>query len=133
MAFVLDASVSAVWALADESSSVADIAANRMKTENALVPPLWWYEVRNLLIVNERRQRMTVDDSAHYLELLSSFPIQIDPVEDELMVFRFAREYRLSFYDAAYLAVAQRNRIPLATIDKDLRNAALAAGVPLLA
>ena len=67
MAFVLDASVSAVWALADESSSVADIAANRMKTENALVPPLWWYEVRNLLIVNERRQRMTVDDSAHYL------------------------------------------------------------------
>ena len=133
MAFVLDASVSAVWALADESSSVADIAANRMKTENALVPPLWWYEVRNLLIVNERRQRMTVDDSAHYLELLSSFPIQIYPVEDELMVFRFAREYRLSFYDAAYLAVAQRNRIPLATIDKDLRNAALAAGVPLLA
>jgi predicted nucleic acid-binding protein len=133
MAFVLDASVAAVWALADESSPLADIAADRLRDEIALVPPLWWYEVRNLLVINERRQRMTVEDSAHYLELLSSYPIQIDPVEDEQNIFRCARKYRLSFYDAAYLAVAQRNRLPLATLDKDLRNAALAAGVPLLA
>ena len=100
--------------------------------KNALVPPLWWYEVRNLLVINERRQRMTVEDSAHYLQLLSSYPIQIDPVEDEQTIFRCAREYRLSFYDAAYLAVAQRNRLPLATLDKALHAAALAAGVPLL-
>lgn len=133
MAFVLDASVSAVWALADESSPVAEIAYSLLKNEIALVPPLWWYEVRNLLIVNERRQRMTVADSTHYLELLSSFPIQIDPTEDEKAIFRFARQYRLSFYDAAYLAVAERNRIPLATLDKALKAAAQAAGVPLLA
>jgi predicted nucleic acid-binding protein len=76
---------------------------------------------------------MTVEDSARYLELLSSFPIQVDPVEDEQAVLRSAREYRLSFYDAAYLAVAQRNRIPLATLDKALQAAALAAGIPLLA
>jgi predicted nucleic acid-binding protein len=132
MAFVLDASVAAVWALADESSLLADIAADRLKDENALVLPLWWYEVRNLLVINERRQRMTVEDSAHYLQLLSSYPIQIDPVEDEQTIFRCAREYRLSFYDAAYLAVAQRNRLPLATLDKALHAAALAAGVPLL-
>jgi predicted nucleic acid-binding protein len=133
MAFVLDASVSAVWALADESSPVADIAANRMKDEIALVPPLWWYEVRNLLVINERRQRMTADDSANYLELLSSFPIQTDSVEDEQTVFRFARQYRLSFYDAVYLAVAQRNQAPLATLDKYLRAAAIAADIPLVA
>lgn len=133
MAFVLDASISAVWALADESSPLADLAADRLKNENALVPPLWWYEVRNLLVVNERRQRMTVEDSARYLELLSSFPIQVDPVEDEQAVLRCARKYRLSFYDAAYLAVAQRNRIPLATLEKALQAAALAAGIPLLA
>ena len=133
MAFVLDASVAAVWALADESSPVADIAANRMKDENALVPPLWWYEVRNLLVINKRRQRMTVEDTARYLQLLASFPIQIDRVQDEQAVFRCARQYRLSFYDAVYLVLAQRNQVPLATLDKDLRNAALAAGVPLLA
>jgi predicted nucleic acid-binding protein len=132
MAFVLDASISAVWALADEASALAEIAAHRLKSENALVPPLWWYEVRNLLVVNERRQRMTVDDTAHYLELLSSFPIQVDPIEDEKAVFRCARQYRLSFYDAAYLAVALRNNLQLATLDKALRDAAQAAGVPLL-
>jgi predicted nucleic acid-binding protein len=133
MAFVLDASISAVWALADESSPLAEIAASRLLHENALAPGLWWYEVRNLLVVNERRKRMTVEDSAHYLELLSSFPIQIDPAEDEQTIFRCAREFRLSFYDAAYLAVALRNRLPLATLDKALQDAALAAGVPLIA
>jgi predicted nucleic acid-binding protein len=133
MAFVLDASVSAVWALADESSPLAEIAANRLKSEVALVPPLWWYEVRNLLVISERRQRMTIGDSALFLELLSSYPIQVDPVQDEQATLRFARQYRLSFYDAAYLAVAHRNRIVLATLDKDLKAAALAAGVPLLA
>ena len=133
MAFVLDASVSAVWALADEASPLAEIAATRLKSEIALVPPLWWYEVRNLLVINERRRRMTEGDSALYLELLSSYPIQIDPVEDEQAVFRFARQYRLSFYDSAYLTVAHLNDIPLATLDKGLRAAAIEAGVPLLA
>lgn len=132
MAFVLDASISAVWALADESSPLADLAANRLKNENALVPSLWWYEVRNLLVINERRQRMTVGDSDRYLELLSTFPIQVDPIEDEQTIFRFARELRLSFYDAAYLAVADRNQLPLATLDKALKTAAVASGVPLL-
>jgi len=133
MGFVLDASVSAVWALADESSPVADIAADRMKDEFALVPPLWWYEVRSLLVINERRLRTTEQDSAHYLELLSLFPIHIDTIEDDQIIFQLARKYRLSFYDAAYLAVAQRNRAPLATIDKELRNAAIAADISLLA
>jgi predicted nucleic acid-binding protein len=133
MAFVLDTSISAVWALADESSLLAENAANRLRSEIALVPHIWWYEIRNLLVINERRQRMTVEDSAIFLNLLSSYPIQIDPVEDEQAILRCARQYRLSFYDAAYLAVAQRNQLPLATLDKDLAAAALAAGVPHLA
>jgi predicted nucleic acid-binding protein len=132
MAFVLDASVSAVWALADESSLLADHAASRLNSEIAMVPHLWWYEVRNLLVINERRQRMTVRDSEIFLELLSSFPIQIDSGEDEQAIFRIARQYKLSFCDAAYLAVAERNRIPLATLDNALRSAAQAAGIPLL-
>ena len=132
MAFVLDASISAVWALQDESSPLAELAASRLEEEIALVPPIWWYEVRNLLVVNERRNRMTADDSGVFLELIASYPIQIDPTEDEGSIFRFARQYRLSFYDAAYLAVAERHRAPLATLDKALQTAALSAGVPLL-
>jgi len=133
MAFVLDASISAAWALADESSPLAELAQSRLNDEIAMAPSLLWYEIRNLLVVNERRKRLTVEDSTQFLRLLSSYPIQIDPVEDEQATFRFARRYRLSFYDAAYLAVAHRNRIPLATLDKDLRAAAIEAGVPLLA
>jgi predicted nucleic acid-binding protein len=132
MAFVLDASVSAVWALGDEASPLAELAADRLKTEFALVPPLWWYEVRNLLLVSERRLRMTTADSKIFLELLSSYPIQVDSFQDEETTFRVARDYRLSFYDAAYLAVAQRNGVSLATLDMALQDAALAAGVPLL-
>jgi predicted nucleic acid-binding protein len=133
MPFVLDASVSAVWALADESSPIADIAAERLKTGTALVPRLWWYEIRNLLIVSERRQRITAADTATFLELLSAFPIQFEQAEDESSILRLARLYQLSFYDAAYLALALQHQVPLATLDKPLRAAAFAAGVPLLA
>ncbi len=133
MAFVLDASISAVWALADETSPLAEVAERRLKNETALAPRIWWYEVRNLLIINERRQRITAADTAEFLELLASYPIRIDTVDDEQSIFRLARQYRLSFYDAAYLAVAQRNQLPLATLDKALATAAEAAGVPLIA
>jgi predicted nucleic acid-binding protein len=132
MAFVLDASICATWALADESSEVADTAADRLRTETALVPTVWWYEVRNVLVVNERRQRMTVSDTAIFLDVLSRFPIVVDSVQDEEMTLRLARNHRLSFYDAAYLALAVREQLPLATLDKALQAAAEAAGVALL-
>jgi predicted nucleic acid-binding protein len=133
MAFVLDASVSAVWALADESSPTADMAEERLKSEVALVPRLWWYEIRNLLVVSERRQRLTAGDTATFLNLLSGYPIQIENTEDEQSILRMARRHQLSFYDAAYLALALQHHVPLATLDKPLRTAALAAGAPLLA
>jgi predicted nucleic acid-binding protein len=132
MAFVLDASISAVWALADEASPIADRAAELLKSEFAFVPSLWWYEVRNLLIVNERRSRITIDDTRSFLELLSSYPIRVDVVNDEELTLQLARDRQLSFYDAAYLAVAKRNHIPIATLDKALQIAASAEGIPLL-
>jgi predicted nucleic acid-binding protein len=132
MAFVLDSSISAVWALADESSDVADLALDRLATETALVPPIWWYEIRNLLVISERRSRITADDSALFLEMLACYPIQMDQLGDEQAALRFARLYRLSFYDAAYLALAHRLQVPLATLDKALRAAAVSEDVPLL-
>jgi predicted nucleic acid-binding protein len=132
MAFVLDASVSAVWALADESALMADLAEKRLKRDTALAPRIWWYEVRNLLIVNERRQRITAADTAEFLNLLSSYPIRIDTVDDEQRNFQLARQYHLSIYDAAYLSLALKHRVPLATLDKPLVAAAQAAGVALL-
>jgi predicted nucleic acid-binding protein len=132
MPFVLDASVTAVWALADEASPLADLAAQRLKYESAIVPPIWWYEVRNILTVNERRRRIGPGDTAQFLKILASFPIQIDPLQDEQTTFDLARQYSLSFYDAAYLAVAHRHCAPLATLDRAMEAAAGSIGVSLL-
>jgi predicted nucleic acid-binding protein len=138
MPFVVDASVSAVWALTDESNPVADLILENwtnepLKKETALVPSVWWYELRNVLVINERRRRLTALESKAFLRILASFPIQVDEHRDEEAILGFARKYQLSFYDAAYLELAQRHGVPLATLDKSLRAAAEAAGIPLFA
>ncbi len=132
MPFVLDASVAATWALSDESSPVAELADSRLDSDTALVPRIWWYEIRNLLVINERRLRITAADSDNFLQNLCGFPIEIDQGQDERTLFRLARQHRLSFYDAAYLELAHRHRIPIATLDRALQLAAVSAGISLL-
>lgn len=132
MPFILDCSIAASWGLADESSALAQLAQERLKTDVAFVPRIWWYEIRNLLVVNERRKRLTQNDSATFLHLLAGFPIQIDETLDEVPIFQLARRHQLSFYDAAYLELARSRSAPLATLDNALRSAAAAEGVSLL-
>ncbi len=132
MPFVLDASISASWCLADEASPVAERADALLDTDTALVPRIWWYETRNLLVVNERRGRITPVDSATFLRLLRSYPIEFDQGESEEAILQLARQFQLSFYHAAYLEIAYRRGIPLATLDKALQMASESAGVPLL-
>jgi predicted nucleic acid-binding protein len=134
MAFVLDASVTLSWAFPDEQNPIALRAGQLLESsgETALVPSLWWYEVRNILIVNERRGRITPLRTASFLKALDELSIVTEFSQDESIVLELARQSRLTVYDAAYLALALHQRLPLATLDKDLRDAALAAGVPLL-
>jgi predicted nucleic acid-binding protein len=134
MAFVLDASVTLSWAFPDESHPIALRAGQLLESseESALVPSLWWYEVRNILIVNERRGRTTPLRTANFLKNLADLSIVTDFLQDEHIVLDLARQSHLTVYDAAYLALAMRERLPLATLDKALHVAALAAGVPLL-
>jgi predicted nucleic acid-binding protein len=134
MAFVLDASVTLSWAFPDEQNPIALRASQLLESsgETALVPSLWWYEVRNILIVNERRGRITPLRTVNFLKAIDELSIVTDFSQDESIVLELARQSRLTVYDAAYLALAMRQCIPLATLDKDLRDAALAAGVPLL-
>lgn len=132
MAFVLDASITACWAFDDEDHPDASLAFDRMRTEEGVVPCLWWFEVRNILIVNERRRRITESDTASFLLNLSLLRLRVDPSPDENALLRLARAHRLSAYDAAYLELAQRERLPLATLDADLRRAAAGEGVALV-
>ncbi len=132
MAFVLDASITACWAFQDEGSADAGLAFQRMRAEEAVVPSLWWFEVRNILVVNERRKRITESDTAAFLFNLFRLRVRVDSTPDEGAVLRLARTRRLSVYDAAYLELAQREKLPLATLDADLRRAAAGEGVGLL-
>lgn len=129
---VLDASVAACWAFRDEDHPNADLALARLRTTEAVVPALWWFEVRNILVVNERRRRITEPETAIFLQALARLPITIDRAPESSEILRLARSHRLSVYDAAYLELAQRNRAELATLDADLMQAARAEGVTVI-
>jgi len=132
MPFVLDASIAACWAFEDENHPAAALALERIRTDEALVPGIWWFEVRNTLIDNERRGRLSQADTAIFLRGLSRLGVTIDRAPEESAVLALARTHRLSFYDASYLELAQREGLPLVTLDHDLRKAARAAGTALL-
>jgi predicted nucleic acid-binding protein len=104
-----------------------------MRAEEAVVPVLWWFEVRNILLVNERRGRIRESETAAFLSLLSMLRLRVDRSSDEHSVLRLARVHRLSVYEAAYLELAQREGLPLATLDGDLRRAAAGEAVTIVA
>ncbi len=85
-----------------------------------------------MLVMNERRQRISAADSAKFLVELDAFPIQVAPIRQNSNATVLARQYGLTVYDAAYLELAIRERLPLATLDKALRIAAELAGISLL-
>jgi predicted nucleic acid-binding protein len=130
---VLDASIALCWALADEDSDIAAKALAFAQTGQVLVPTIWWFEVRNALIMNERRGRMTDADTTQFLRLLERLPIAVDRLPDESVVLSLVRRHRLSVYDASYLELAVRSRAPLATLDAALAKAAEEEGVSVVA
>jgi predicted nucleic acid-binding protein len=132
MPFVLDASVTACWAFEDEDHLVAALALERVRFDEAHVPSLWWFEVRNTLIVNERRKRLTESVTADFLRELARLAVTVDRSPKEADVLMLARKHRLTVYDAAYLELARREGLPLATLDRALAGAARAEAVPLI-
>ena len=94
----------------------------------AVVPGVWWYELRNALIVNERRGRLRAEDTRATLADLDEMDIAVDARHDTPTVLGLARRHELSVYDAAYLEVALRRGLPLASLDRQLIQAATASG-----
>jgi predicted nucleic acid-binding protein len=134
--FVLDGSVALAWFFKDEEDSYADAVAASFPYARAAVPIIWPLEIANALLTGERRQRSTEAQSARWLAQLALLPIAVD---DETSgrawgdVLSLARAYRLSAYDAAYLELAVRRGLPIATLDGKLKAAAAALGVPAFA
>jgi predicted nucleic acid-binding protein len=130
--FVLDASITAAWALSDEDHPDAELAQESLRSDSAIAPSLWWFEVRNALIQNERRSRISKAETAAFLAALLRLPITIEFGTEEEALLRLARAHRLTVYDAAYLELAKRKGFSLATLDSDLIRVARAEGIPLL-
>ncbi len=131
MPFALDASAALAWALPEESPAAKQAWA-RTAIDSAVVPALWWFELRNGLIVNERRGRITEEETTRILRRVAKLLIAIDDAPDEQRLMALARRHRLTVYDAAYLELALRENVPLATFDGSLAAGAKAESVPVL-
>ena len=129
MPFVLDASVTAAWCLRDETAREADAALDRLLDDEAVAPSLWWFEVRNILVVSERRGRIEPADTDTFLSDLALLPIRIEGVPNARQVVALARKHGLTAYDAAYLELAVRLGAPISTLDQALAGAARAEGL----
>jgi predicted nucleic acid-binding protein len=131
MPFVIDASVAGSWLIPDENHPETIIALDRLKDDEAFVPALLWFEIRNLLLVNERRQRITPAQTAAALSVLQGLPLQVDSQPDSAATPQLARDHRLTVCDAVYLELAVRRHLPLLlTFDDQLAAAAKRLALP---
>ena len=132
---VLDASLALQWFLEDEADRKYSLSVlGSLSEKRALVPILWFYEVGNGLLMAYRRKRIALDQIGAFLTRLKALPIdaaQQAPAEI-LQLPVLAHSRGLTNYDAAYLALANRFNLPLATTDSGLRKAATLAGVGIL-
>lgn len=133
MGWALDCSLALAWALPDEMSRRADrFLAYVARTSQLWVPALWWYELSNALLLAQRRHRLAETDRIRVMELFAMLPIQTDAELDANTAQRFhglAERHGLSAYDAAYVELAERRGVGLATLDRSLATAARRVGV----
>ncbi len=127
---VVDASAAAAWLLPDEDNPVNTLESVASAAPHA--PWLFWAEVRNILIVCERRGRLPAGDAEPFLAALDGLGIAFDTAPSEPEVLRLSRQYGLTVYDALYLELALRLQAPLLTLDRKLARAADDAGVATL-
>ncbi|WP_342361564.1 type II toxin-antitoxin system VapC family toxin [Terrarubrum flagellatum] len=135
MTFVIDASVMASIVLPDESSVKADRVASILDAEGAEVPAFFLIEVANTLLLAVRRRRIDEETWRRLLESLTTLKLRVDAETHAhawTTISDVACRYQLTAYDAAYLELAQRKALSLATLDSRLAEAARAAGVELL-
>ena len=135
MTLVIDASLTLSWYFEDERTPAADTLLDRVTSTGAVVPSLWRLETANGLQVAIRRKRIDVAFRDRALTHLTRLPITVDPETDAhawTTTLQLADRFQLTLYDAAYLELAQRRALPLATLDSALRPAAEALGLTLL-
>lgn len=133
--FVVDASTALAWCFDDEAADDADLILARLEHEQAMAPSIWPLEIANGLRTAERRGRIELADLARVRDLLLALPVAVEAVDLSTAVGEVgevARALDLTAYDAAYVVLAARRGLPLATVDERLRRACAASGIELL-
>lgn len=132
MMFVLDCSMTMAWVFPDEATEETDQLLESLISGRAFVPAIWPIEVANVLRIATSRGRIARDEWARIRNDLEALPVEIEPVAAGRVwetVLAIADELNLSVYDAMYLELAVRMHLPLATLDRRLAAARVAAGV----
>ena len=135
MSVVLDSSITVAWYFADERTAAVDAVLSQVTESGAVVPSPWRLEVANALQMSVKRNRIDPAYRDISLDALRALEITVDSETDDHawpVTLRLAERFQLTLYDAAYLELAQRLTLPLATLDQDLREAAAALGITLL-
>ena len=134
-AYVLDGSVALAWFMPGEQGSQTDDLLSEATEMGALAPSLWPLEVANIILMAERKGRITYAVRIRALTALTRLPIRID-TETAGQAWRstldLAHAHGLTVYDATYLELSLRSGLRLATLDKALGRAAIACGVSVL-
>jgi len=134
--FVVDASAALAWCFEDEASSWTDGLLERLRQGDRIVVPAHWpTEILNGLLVASRKKRIKTGQSALFWDELARLPIETEPALTAIQakaVLALGEKHGLTMYDAAYLELAHRRELSLATLDTDLRKAAEVEGVALL-
>ena len=123
------------WLFADEATPKTAAALDRLATETALVPALWFIEITNVLALAERKRRITQAQSDAFISDLGKLGIERDDEAADRAfthLLTLCRTHQLTSYDAIYLDLAVRRNLPLATVDDQLRKAASKLGVRVL-
>ncbi|MFN0165279.1 MAG: type II toxin-antitoxin system VapC family toxin [Bryobacteraceae bacterium] len=131
----MDASMTLSWCFVDEATPCSRAVLAALQTTYAAAPAVWPFEIAKGLAIAERRKRINQDQIAEFLETLRRLPIQMERREAVWRcqaILRLARDHRLTAYDAAYLDLAKREPLILATLDHDLQAAGLALRVATL-
>lgn len=136
MTVVIDASVTVAWSLKDEARPDLDVLLGQVHATGAFAPPIWRYEVANVLVGAARRNRIALTVLDGEMRALAALPVEVEGADSQAAHFdrvvALAVRHRLTVYDASYLELALRRAVPLATLDADLRRAAQRENVPLI-
>ena len=131
--FVIDTSITMAWCFEDEASDVAEAALEALRHDTAAVPCIWPLEVANVLLVAQRRNRLTEAQAARFVDLLAALPIDVEHAVPIADIAGAGQRHGLTAYDASYLVLARRLGARLVTLDARLAAAATRAGVSTFA